>query len=116
MDAQQAQEGAAVEKLLHVFVIGPDTFVAHDAEDAWTLLKEHTGLERGDDDVGDDEPIQVPDDKPLKIQLDECSPEVLSGLLEQMRSSGVTAHMSPKAWRRFCRALRRQGIDARCER
>lgn len=37
MDAQQTQENAA-DRPLHVFEIGPDTFIAHDAEDAWKLL------------------------------------------------------------------------------
>ena len=74
MDAQQTQESAA-DRPLHVFEIGPDTFIAHDAEDAWKLLEEQTGLKRGDDDVGDDEPIQIPDDKQLKIQIEEGSPE-----------------------------------------
>lgn len=66
------------DQTLHVFVIGPDTFIARDADDAWALLEEHTGLKRGDDDVGDDEPIRVPDEKVMKIMIEEGSPEAIT--------------------------------------
>lgn len=75
---REAIEMAWSRMPLHVFEIGPDTLIAHDVEDAWRLFERQTGLKRGDDDIGDDEPIQVPDDRPLKIQIEEGSPEAVT--------------------------------------
>ena len=66
------------DRPLYVFTIGPDTFIAHDAEDAWKLLEEYNGLKRGDDDVGEDLPIRAPDNKIIKIRLEEGRPEAES--------------------------------------
>lgn len=71
------------DRQLHVFELGPDHYVAYDVADAWACLTEQTGLKQGDEDVEDDEPVQVPDDRPITIKLEpedrkEGDPEVLT--------------------------------------
>lgn len=63
---------------LHVFEIGPDSYIAHDPDDAWTLLEEQTGSKRTDDEWSDEEVYQVPDEKVLKIRIEEDSPEAIT--------------------------------------
>lgn len=54
-----------------MFEIGPDTYIAYDADDVWGLLEEQTGLTRDDDDMEGEEPLIVPNDRVLTIRIEE---------------------------------------------
>lgn len=74
--AGRAHQIAARMWPLHVFTIGPDTYVAHDPDDVWRCIKDHTGWTRETAEYDDEEPVQVPDAQVLRIRLDEDRPEV----------------------------------------
>ena len=57
------------ERKLHVFEIGPDTVIAYDVDDAWTVWSEQSGEDRDDYETYDD-PVLLPDDKTLSIWCD----------------------------------------------
>lgn len=62
-------------RTLHVYEIGPESYVAYDENDAWSLLEEMTGMKRTDDDFDGDAPYMVADDRMLWIRLDEDASE-----------------------------------------
>jgi hypothetical protein len=62
-------------RTLHAFIIGPDTYIAYDEDDAWACMEEQTGIKRDSDDYEGEVAVRVADDMPLRILLEEGRPE-----------------------------------------
>ena len=54
---------------LFVFEIGPDYYIAHDEEDAWSLWEDHSGETR--EDYKNEPCVRLSDDAKISILVDE---------------------------------------------
>ncbi len=81
------------EKKLHVFEMteGPDTVIAESIEDAWKVWSKTTGQSKDEyqADYENDEFEQVPDDKMMKIFMDDEG---------KISDSGNQAEMTAAEW------------------